>query len=60
MAIKNNIQASTTILTIYSDCWRAYNTELLKSSGYDHYTINHRYNFFDPTTGAHTQTIERL
>jgi len=56
-AIKNNIQEGT---TIYSDCWRAYNTELLKSSGFHHYTVNHTYNFVDPTTGAHTQTIERL
>jgi len=50
LAIQNNIQQGT---TIYSDCWHAYNTELLKSSGY-HYTVNHSYNFVDPTTGAHT------
>ncbi|KAF0752823.1 dual specificity protein phosphatase CDC14B-like [Aphis craccivora] len=31
-----------------------------KSPGFDHYTVNHLYNFFDPTTGAHTQMIERL
>lgn len=56
-AVKNNIQEGT---TIYSDCWRAYNTELLRESGFDHYTVNHTYNFVDPTTGAHTQTIERF
>jgi hypothetical protein len=35
-------------------------SELLKSSGFHHYTVNHTYYFVDPTTGAHTQTIERL
>jgi len=40
LAIQNNIEQGT---TIYSDCWSAYNTELLKSSGFVHYTVNHSY-----------------
>ncbi|KAF0756103.1 dual specificity protein phosphatase CDC14B-like [Aphis craccivora] len=31
-----------------------------KSPVFDHYTVNHTYNFVDPTTEAHTQMIERL
>ncbi|XP_023243935.1 uncharacterized protein LOC111641917 [Centruroides sculpturatus] len=46
--------------TIYSDCWRAYKTDELERAGYSHFTVNHKYNFVDPTTGAHTQNIERL
>jgi len=43
---------------IYSDSWRAYTNT--KSYGYDHYTVNHEQNFVDPTTGCHTQNIERI
>lgn len=46
--------------TIYSDCWRAYKTEELEKAGYMHATVNHKYNFVDPTTGTHTQNIERM
>lgn len=46
--------------TIYSDCWRAYKTEDLEKDGYMHATVNHKYNFVDPTTGTHTQNIERM
>jgi hypothetical protein len=39
-----------------TDCWGAYNP--LNDRGYDHLTVNHTYNFVDPETWAHTQTIE--
>ena len=42
--------------TIISDQWAAYNS--LNTLGYMHLTVNHRQNFVDPVTGAHTQTIE--
>jgi len=51
MAIKNSIQKGT---TISSDCWHAYNSELLKPSVFNNYTVNHAYNFVDLTTGVHT------
>ena len=53
--IKEKIKEGTTII---SDGWAAYKT--LKNEGYDHYVVNHSQNFVDPTTGAHTQTIESL
>ena len=46
--------------TIYTDCWKGYSSVELRSAGYDHMTVNHRYNFVDPFTGVHTQNIERL
>ncbi|XP_042880721.1 uncharacterized protein LOC122258689 [Penaeus japonicus] len=42
---------------IISDCWKAYNC--LSHEGYRHLTVNHTYNFVDPDTLAHTNTIER-
>ena len=52
--IQNNVIPGTKII---SDCWRAYNC--LGEEGYEHLTVNHTYNFVDPDTGAHTNTIER-
>jgi len=45
-------------ITVYSDCWRAYNA--IQDNGYQHFTVNHSYNFVDSSTHAHTQNIERL
>ena len=44
--------------TICSDCWKSYKT--ISPQGYTHQTVNHSYNFVDPTTQAHTQNIENL
>lgn len=55
--IKEHIAPGT---TIFSDSWRAYITSELHREGFQHLKVNHRYNFVDPVTGAHTQKIERL
>ena len=52
--IQEKIKLETKII---SDRWRAYNQ--IVDSSYKHFTVNHKYNFVDPITGAHTQTIER-
>ncbi len=41
---------------IFSDGWRGY----LSVGNYfkDHKVVNHRYDFVDPSSGAHTNTIE--
>ena len=44
--------------TIISDCWKSYNT--IKDLNFEHLTVNHKYNFVDPETLAHTQNIENL
>jgi len=53
--IHQNIEKGT---KIYSDCLRAYNP--VQDNGYQHFTVNHSYNFVDLSTHAHTQNIERL
>lgn len=52
--IKEKILPGTTII---SDCWKAYNC--LSEEGFKHITVNHKLNFVDPKTKAHTNTIER-
>ena len=43
---------------IISDCWKAYNTNILDQLGFFHLTVNHSSFFKDPITGAHTNSIE--
>lgn len=54
--IQSHIRPGTTIV---SDLWRAYGG-IGNIPGFTHLTVNHSVNFVDPTTGAHTQCIERL
>ena len=42
--------------TIFSYDWRAYHR--LPRHGYDHQIVVHKYNFVDPITGVHTNSIE--
>ena len=41
---------------VVSDCWLAYDT--LSDEGYEHYKVNHRYEFTDILTGKNTDSIE--
>ena len=43
---------------IISDCWKSYNC--LSEHDFEHLKVNHKYNFVDPETLAHTQNIENL
>ncbi|KER29275.1 hypothetical protein T265_04113 [Opisthorchis viverrini] len=44
---------------IISDVWSSYQgIETMIDMNYTHETVNHTVNFVDPTTEAHTQTIE--
>lgn len=53
--IQNWIKPGTTII---SDCWKAY--DCLNKEGFKHLRVNHKMNFVDPETNAHTQNIERV
>lgn len=52
-----NIKKGT---TIYSDCWRGYNSSKLEKAGFKLLTVNHSKNFVDPLSGAHTQNLKFL
>ena len=55
---ENSIQVGT---TIYSDSWRGYRTvELEEAVGFEHFKVNHHFNFVDPQTGVRTQNVERM
>lgn len=56
-AIREHIKPGT---IIYSDSWRGYKTKELENAGFNHFKVNYRYNFVDPETGTHTQTVERM
>lgn len=53
--IQKYIKPGTTIM---SDCWRAY--DVLSELDFAHLKVNRSINFVDPTTGAHTNTVESL
>ncbi len=53
--IKKNVRPGT---EIHSDEWRAYSK--INQNGYTHFTVNHKENFVNPTTGKHTQLVECL
>lgn len=42
--------------TAISDCWRAF--KCLQKEGYQHSTVNNLYNYVDPDTKAHANTME--
>ena len=42
---------------VIGDEWRSYSTI---SRTFVHQTVNHRFNFVNPETGAHTQNVESL
>lgn len=45
---------------IHSDCWKGYDRIDELDGCYVHQTVNHTQNFVDPSTGAHTQGVERM
>ncbi|CEF60059.1 Transposase, ISXO2-like domain-containing protein [Strongyloides ratti] len=53
--LKRRVYPETLIIF---DMWRGYFQ--VGASGYEHLKVNHKYNFVDPLTNAHTQNIERV
>ncbi|KAL7825590.1 hypothetical protein SRHO_G00033460 [Serrasalmus rhombeus] len=53
--LKNYVRRGSTVI---SDGWRSY--RCLSNEGYLHLIVNHEESFVEPTTGAHTQNIERM
>lgn len=45
---------------IMSDCWKAYLNLIEHGYSHRHQTVNHKYNFVDPNSGANTQKVERM
>ncbi|KFM56523.1 hypothetical protein X975_26714, partial [Stegodyphus mimosarum] len=46
--IRNNTAEGT---AISSDSWKKYKTDELEAARFQHFKVNHRYNFVDPETG---------
>lgn len=42
------------------DSWRLYKLEKLHTPGFQHFKVNHKYNFVDADAKVHTKNIERL
>jgi hypothetical protein len=56
-AITNYVLPNTILVT---DCWKGYNSDLLRNYGIAHMTVNHSMNYVDPQTKATTNHIESL
>lgn len=57
-AIIKDIIADETL--VMSDEWPAYMSFFGETQAYQHLSVNHKQNFVDPVTHAHTQNIERV
>lgn len=41
--------------------WKCHKTEELEEAGFEHFKVNHKYNFLNPDDpNIHTQTVERM
>ena len=45
--------------TVINNSWSSYN-KIAEMKKFKHFTVNHKYNFVDPISGAHTNKIEGL
>jgi len=55
-ALLENIESGS---IIYLDSWRSYKAAELENAGFQHFKVNHKFNFVSPGTDIHTQNIER-
>ena len=47
-------------IIIYFDSWYAHKTNKLEKGGFKRFKVNHKYDFVDPDTSTHKQTVERI